>query len=391
MTLPSQRHATDRSEDPLRVLLVSADIGHGHDSGADALEEQLRRARPDVVVERVDSFVAMRRGSGRFFRFWYAVGVRWLPLLHELWFHSVRHVPAVRWFYAEVIGRWCGRALAARVRAADVVVSTYPMGTAGVAWLRRRGWSDVPLVAVVTDFAPHPFWAYGGVDRYAVPSDRGAEALRPFAGDADVLVGRLPVTSGFTTPARTTSRTPGRPLRVLVTSGSLGLGEVEQAVEATLAVDAPTCAVVVCGHNDALRDRLLARGDPADRLEVHGWVDDMEGLLGTVDVVVNDAGGVSALEALVTGRALVMFRPIAGHGRENARLLAEEGLAAVCHDAAALTTHLTELARSADLLHLAQRRARAFALDPARLDLPDVLEPLLDRPDAGRGLDEHGG
>jgi diacylglycerol O-acyltransferase len=382
MTLPIDTgHTTTRDRHPLRVLLVSAAIGRGHDSAADALEEAARRTWPGTDIARADTFTAMRRGSGGFFRVSYAAAVRWFPVLHELWFASVRSVPAVRWFYREVIGRWSGRGLAAEIERhrPDVVVSTYPLGTAGVARLRRAGRLRAPLVAVITDFAPHPFWAYRGVDRYVVLSDRGAAALRPFADDADVVVGRPPVASRFTAPGPGPTPARGSGLTTLVTSGSLGLGQVDEAVDAALAAGPHSRAVVVCGHNDRLRRRLLARAEPADRLVVPGWVQDMVGLLDGVDVVVNDAGGVSALEAMARGRALVMFRPIAGHGRASARMLADEGLAPTCHDRAALGAHLRELALHPELLTRAQHRARAFVHDRPAHDLAAVLAPLLEQ------------
>ena len=104
MTASSHHPSPSDTGAPPRMLLLSADIGHGHDAAADALEEQVRRSWPDTRIRRADAFVAMGGGSGGFFRFWYSAGVRWLPLLHELWFHSVRHVAVVRWFYREVIG-----------------------------------------------------------------------------------------------------------------------------------------------------------------------------------------------------------------------------------------------------------------------------------------------
>jgi UDP-N-acetylglucosamine:LPS N-acetylglucosamine transferase len=44
-------------------------------------------------------------------------------------------------------------------------------------------------------------------------------------------------------------------------------------------------------------------------------------------VLVQNAGGLSFTEALVSGLPAVTYRPIPGHGRANARVLDEAGLA----------------------------------------------------------------
>jgi UDP-N-acetylglucosamine:LPS N-acetylglucosamine transferase len=81
--------------------------------------------------------------------------------------------------------------------------------------------------------------------------------------------------------------------------------------------------VVACGRNDPLRDRLR-RGGLGIAL---GWVEDMPALLRAVDVVVQNAGGLSSLEALATGLPVVTHRPVPGHGLTNAAALDAAGLA----------------------------------------------------------------
>jgi hypothetical protein len=79
--------------------------------------------------------------------------------------------------------------------------------------------------------------------------------------------------------------------------------------------------VVVCGHNDALRARLLA----AEHHHVLGWVDDMAAVIRACDVVVQIAGGLTAAEALASGVPVLAYRCLPGHGRTNATALDAEG------------------------------------------------------------------
>jgi hypothetical protein len=81
--------------------------------------------------------------------------------------------------------------------------------------------------------------------------------------------------------------------------------------------------LVLCGRNADLRAQLDAR----DRVTALGWRDDVPLLMAAADVLLDNAGELSVIEALVANLPAVTYRPIPGHGRANATVLAEAGLA----------------------------------------------------------------
>jgi processive 1,2-diacylglycerol beta-glucosyltransferase len=58
-----------------------------------------------------------------------------------------------------------------------------------------------------------------------------------------------------------------------------------------------------------------------------GWVADMAHLLAAVDVVVQNAGGMTSLEARAAGVPMLTYRSVAGHGETNAAALHAAGVA----------------------------------------------------------------
>ncbi len=377
---------------PERALIVSAWIGEGHNASGRALEQAIWRAWPGCEVRWVDTLAAMGPGIGPLARACYVLEVQHLPWLYEVIFRAIWH----RWFLSatrRLIGAWCGRRIGPRIReyGPDVIISTYPLGSAGLSWLRRRG--DLPAVAGawVTDFCPHPYWVYPELDVTFVMHPRAAELARALEPGARVAVGGLPVAEAFRPAGRGSARArlglaADRTL-VLVSMGSLGFGAAGRAVTAALAAGPDVEVVAVCGRNGRLRARLSRRarllGSPAaSRLRVLGWTDRMPDWLAAADVVVTNAGGVTVLEAMACARPVIMFQPIAGHGRANARLLADAGLAVICRSPADLTGAVRRLA--------ARLPGPAAALPPARRpedDLADLLSagrqaPLASRPDA---------
>ena len=356
----------DPTPAPRRLLVVSATIGEGHNATAAAVEERAGELWPGCEIRRVDTLDVMGRVTGPAFRWIYRVNVDRTPWLYDFFYRELWRRP---WFAAascRFTGVWAGWALRSVVAEfqPDLVVSTYPLGTGGLDWLRRRGGLDVPVAAIISDFAPHPFWVYSEVDLHYVASEPSLRAMFRARPDARGAVGAPPVVSAFhpadraaMVAARAALDLPTDGPLVLISCGSLGFGSVDRAVDATLAADPSIHVVVACGRNDALRTRLAARGEPAGRLVALGWTNRMPELTAAADVVVTNAGGATALEALATGRAVLLFEPIAGHGKANAALMEQAGLGQVCPGPEQLTATLRELVRSPELLETARRRA----------------------------------
>jgi diacylglycerol O-acyltransferase / wax synthase len=71
----------------------------------------------------------------------------------------------------------------------------------------------------------------------------------------------------------------------------------------------------------------------------------MPGWMTASDVVIRDAGGATGLEAMASGRPLIMFDPIAGHAWVNAELMASVRLAVPALPPAELTAAILRLSR----------------------------------------------
>jgi UDP-N-acetylglucosamine:LPS N-acetylglucosamine transferase len=347
--MPPRTGPASAAPAPRRALIVSAAIGEGHNATGRALQETIARIWPGCEVRWLDVLESMGPGIGPMARAFYVMQIERTPWIYEFFFRAIWRY---RWFLnwsKRLIGSWCGRGMSRAIRRyePDLIISTYPLGSAGLSWLRDHRGLDVPTGAWVSDFCPHPYWLYGTLDvtyvmhASAVPV---AEAAEP---GARIRVGALPVTREFhprdQAQARRRLGIAQRPFVVLLTTGSLGFGRSGQAVSALLAADPEIQVVAVCGRNERRRERLEGLGFPDRRVRVLGWTDDMPGWLTAADVVVTNGGGVTALEAIACRRPLVMFDPIAGHGKTNASLMASSGAALLCASPADLTAGIRRL------------------------------------------------
>ncbi|MFD8077958.1 glycosyltransferase [Streptomyces sp. NPDC059718] len=302
-------------------------MGAGHDGAAAELARRI--AVSGAAVDRFDLLDLLPGRFGRRLSAGYHRLLVHAPWAYQRIYSSTEEAGGTS-ASARVLLRAAERpvlgALAADTR---VVVSTYPGASRVLGALRLDGRLTVPVLTYLTDFSVHPLWVAPGVDihlaAHAVPAAQ-AQAL----GASDVRVCG-PVTDPRFVPGGSLERQvararlglpAGAPLALLV-AGSWGVGPVRQ-VAAEIRASGAALPVVVCGHNGALAERLRTDGVG----HVFGWTDDMPALMHAADVLVQNAGGLTSLEAFACGLPVASYRCIPGHGLTNAAALDEAGLAA---------------------------------------------------------------
>jgi UDP-N-acetylglucosamine:LPS N-acetylglucosamine transferase len=309
---------------PRRVVVVSASIGAGHDGAAQELTRRLVAA--GLRVDRYDFLDLLPGSLGSTLRQAYQAELRVAPRTWD-WVLRALHRRRI----AGTAGRLTGVARPATRRslAGDVaaVVSTYPLASQVLGRMRRRGELAAPVVTYLTDMSVHRLWVAPGVDLHL--------ALHPVAEQQASALGadRVQVTGPALAPAFRTHPNPARTLMArrrfglpdhgplaLVVAGSWGVGDIAAAA-ADLAATGLVTPVVACGRNEGLRATLAAHGLGFPL----GWVDDMPGLLDACDLVIQNAGGLTSLEALAAGLPVLTYRSIDGHGRTNAAALEAAG------------------------------------------------------------------
>ena len=332
----------DSTANATRVFIVSASIGGGHDGAAAELARRVGES--SGVSCTVDFLDQLPFWLGRVLRVAYQFQLRFAPgsydALYRVWFHSPRALrPTV-----SAITALSRRRLARRIRKFNptIVVSVYPLASVALGRMRAKGWLRLPAVTYLTDFAVHPLWVHGGVDLHLAISPDSADSASEHGARHAAIVAPL-VHPRFSTPVdRTAARNrlgfTDDTFAVLVVAGSWGVGSIEDTVTA-IAAAGPFHPVCVCGRNDRLVRQLGRLGVGT----ILGWTDQMAELMTACDVVVENAGGLTCMEAVASGLPVITYQPIPGHGRDNARLMAGAGVVQFAHDRGELRDALNEI------------------------------------------------
>jgi hypothetical protein len=239
--------------------------------------------------------------------------------------------------------------------------------------MRRKGWLKVPAITFLTDFAVHPLWVHPDIDAHVATSPFAAEAATGRGGKDARASG--PLVSDRFVPAGPSARQRMRAhlglgadeRAVLVVAGSWGVGDVVGTVEAIARVGRYH-PVTVCGH-----DQHLARSLEERELgTVLGWTDEMPALMAACDAMVENAGGLTANEAFAVGLPVVTFKPIAGHGKDNAEGMAEIGVTRYARDEDELRTALAAVTVPGPERDAQVARAQALFAGDAKADVLEL-------------------
>ncbi|MFN8161182.1 MAG: NAD-dependent epimerase/dehydratase family protein [Solirubrobacterales bacterium] len=360
---------------PARVLVLTADIGEGHDLPARMIASEIEREIPGSEVEIANGLEAMGRtlhavvcGGSR-------VTFRWMPWLFDAQYWLLARLAPTRWLAHQLGYRLGSRGLLRLIAEhdPDLVISTYPGVTAVLGMLREKRRLPIPAHSAITDLAGLHFWAHPGIDLHYVTHPESIEEVERIAGPASVEWARPPISADFLMPrtrsdARRALGIPAHARMVLVSGGGWGVGDLEGAVQAALALE-DTHVVCLTGRNEVAREKLEQRFGAAERVRIVGFTEQMSDWMAAADAMVHSTAGLTVLEAHIRGCPVVSYGFSVGHLRANNHAFERFGLAEVArseHELESVLRHLTRerLAPASNFASLPSIASRALGARP---------------------------
>jgi UDP-glucose 4-epimerase len=340
-----------------RVLILTADIGEGHDLPARIIKADIEEEVPEAKVEIGNGLEAMGallsavvRGGSRF-------TFRWAPWLFDIQYWLITRFAPTRWLAHHLMYLLGARGLIRQISRydPDVVISTYPGVTAVLGMLRENRRLAIPVQSAITDLAGLRYWVHPGVDMHYVTHPESIEEVERLAGPASVRWARPPISREFLMPrtrrdAREALEVPAHARMVLVSGGGWGIGDLEGAIESALA-DGDTMVACITGRNEAARERLESRFGEDDQVRILGFTEQMSDWMAAADAMIHATAGLTVLEAHIRGCPVVSYGFNAGHLRANNAAFDRFGLAEVArssHELRSMLRHVTGERRSPD-------------------------------------------
>ena len=318
----------------MRVLILTASYGSGHNAAAQSLAGAFEAAGAAVTV--VDHFRDLVHPAfDRVSRGLYAAILRRAPVIWGFAYGIGDRLSSdSRWAFG--MPRLGVQRLGALLdaEAPDAVVSVHATPAVAMSTLAQEGRRIPPHTTVVTDFVAHSQWIAPRVDRYCVAAEEVKHEFvaRGIAPDRVIVTG-VPLRAGFERPMdqraarHALGLSPDLPL-VLAMAGAQGsFGRLLDVSRALMELRAPVQGLVVTGHDGGLAGRISRF--TGGGIRVLGFVDDIRPLMAAADLLVSKAGGMTLAEAMAAELPLLTYGSLPGQERRNERFASRAGIALV--------------------------------------------------------------
>lgn len=323
----------------MKVLFVFSDTGGGHRSATVAMIAALQKqSGGSVTCDMVDglrtTMFPLLQKAPELYR---NLSTRWLPF-YNLLYRATDGQKRVRWLTRLVF--WWSQFPIVRTLLASgpkVIVIPHPLLQALLCLARTQYRLSFRIITVVTDLVSlHSSWTHPDADLHLLPTDEACQVVlkRGIPPERVIRTG-FPVHPKFAhyphskQESRRMLGLDAARSTILVTSGGVGAGAMENLVHKLERAYPEKQILVVTGHNRTLYERLRT-GPRNPHTVVYGFVDNMECLMAASDVVVTKAGPGTLMEALVMRRPVIITEAVGPQEEGNIEFVTKRQLGFFC-------------------------------------------------------------
>ncbi len=361
----------------MKLLILSANTGEGHNSAAKALEEYFTARGHLCRIQNGLHFMPRTKGElisrGHVFFYRklprvYGIGYRFeeLQSQRQPYQKSLRHLRRKRHIPRKRPD------LKAFLEAGgyDAVICCHVFVARLVSILRRQEEISIPCFFLATDYTCSPGVNQLDMDAWFIPHAGLVPEFAAHGIPADKLIPcGIPVRDEFCirgdkADARQELGLPQDKKIAVLSCGSMGAGPMGR-LALLLAATTPSDSllIAICGNNRKLEKRLkkIYRGK---KLVVKGFVERMSTYLDAADLFLTKPGGLSTTEAMHKGLPLMLINVAPGCETRNMEFLTKLGCAASANGMISLARLTADTLKSGgDLEALTRRCAEEFSRD----------------------------
>lgn len=259
----------------------------------------------------------------------------------------------------------------------DVIIATHPFAAEMISKLKSLQKIDIPLICVITDYAPHLTWINPGIDAYVVANSDMIEPMVQMGADKnDIFNFGIPVDKEFFSKKdkakilEEIGLFPELPT-VLIMSGGNGYANVEEIYRDLQKSDTDFQIILITGKNQKLYNRMQSLteisnqekqnlnlqknfiskfgvpnvhlnglniikkfvGDSSEKFlqtkptKIIYFTSEVSKYMSAADLIITKPGGLTVSEALACGLPMALFGAIPGQEEENANFLVGNNMA----------------------------------------------------------------
>ncbi|MBM3252147.1 MAG: hypothetical protein FJZ11_05155 [Candidatus Omnitrophica bacterium] len=371
---------------PKRIVLMYISEVSGHHSATLAIEKALKMLQPDVEVLNINGFNYTNPISEKIVNRLYMGVLKRTPQIWDYLYDNptvVKRIEKIK----ETIHKFNSPKLQILFDKfkPDAVVCTQAFPCGMCADYKKTYNSNIPLIAVLTDYVPHSYWIYDTVNYYITPSEDVTLGLMKKGVERDKIKSLgIPFDPKFNEPldrfkiSRKFKMNPN-PATILIMGGGQGLGPIKTIVKSLEKVKKEIQEVVVTGTNKKLYNYLKRKIKKyKKKILLFGYVDNINELMSISNIIITKPGGVTCAEVLAKHLAMIIVKPLPGQEANNTRYLTEKGAAIKVDEPEDINLVIEDLLKESDKLKCLYGSAGSLSKPNASLDIARLLLDLSD-------------
>lgn len=353
----------------------------GHRNAAIAIEKAIRKLQPSTEILSINAFNYTNPISEKIINRLYMGVIKRTP---QLWNYLYDNPNVVK--RLERIKKTIHKFNSPKLKnlfdefKPDAVACTQAFPCGMCADYKSAFNSNLPLVAVLTDYVPHSYWLYDTVDYYITPAQDVSLRLQKKGVEPERIKALgIPFDPKFNEPLdkakimHKLKLDPG--LRtVLIMGGGQGLGPIKTIVRSLEEVKTDIQEIIVCGTNKKLYNSLRRKiRKYKKKILLYAYANNMPELMRVSDIIISKPGGVTTAEVLAKGLPMIIVKPIPGQEENNTAYLTEKGAAIKVDKPEIINRVIDDLLADPEGLRRISDSERLVSKPNASLDIAKLL------------------
>ena len=211
----------------------------------------------------------------------------------------------------------------------DLVITPHLFPAMAITALKEEG-KDIKLINVATDYHAIPFLEETKPDYFVIPHISLQEEFLKKGFKQEILLTYGICVSSLFCKVKNNLSLPQDKNIILITSGSMGFGKMEDIVKAILNNIPNTYVVALCGSNKKLY--LELKEINSENLLVKGFVTNINEYISASTIVLTKPGGLTSTEVGVIRKPMIHLMPIPGVENYNANFFEKNGLSLISNN-----------------------------------------------------------
>lgn len=374
----------------LKVLILSACVGGGHERAARALESNIISEGQEDEVKVVNTLGYISAFLNKTINESYKIMVKSVPKMFEIIYKKSDKKSSFNSFIA-FLNHFFSRKILPLLKEFDpeVIISTHMFPTEMVSFLKSQKKTFIPLICVITDYTPHKTWLSSHVDAYVVASKEMVQKMVDLGiNEKKIFPFGIPVDNLFFEKQNRSEIIKELGLKertntVLIMAGSFGVKGILPIYTNLIKSKLDLQIILITGKNKTLYEKLSCfiekekyNNENVKNTRIIYFTDKVHKFMKISDLVITKPGGMTVSEALASNLPMAVFDAVPGQEEANANFLIKNNLGIKISQNYSCLNEVETLLKNTDRLKSLKESCREYSKFVSNKNIYNLVKSL---------------